>query len=171
MVGDNQSVLFSTWTGFTQVSLSDPRDLPFTCKEKLFFQCQAILHNKTSTILQDLRDQEHHLQITLLALQDEITSQQGGAAKKIGKVCRQEKKNGAEFALQKGETNRASYIKFSWICCPDETGLCVPECFEEFHTELNVTNYNEYGVHLDTSKDVIIMKTVSKYSQDVLDIM
>ena len=32
-----------------------------------------------------------------------------------------------------------SYIKSSWVCkgCPGEPGLCLPECFEQYHTKFD----------------------------------
>ena len=51
-----------------------PKDIPFTGEEKLFLQCQEILHHKTSSsILQDSKDQEDYIQISFLGFQDEIT--------------------------------------------------------------------------------------------------
>ena len=80
-------------------------------KKKLFLQCQEILHHKTSSsILQDLRDQEGHIHITLLGFQNEITGQQRGAAHKIRKACIQEQ-NGAEFVLHKGEKQLEEVIQ------------------------------------------------------------
>ena len=123
------------------MDLSDLKIYLLLVKEKLFLQCQEILYHRTSSsILQDLRDQEDHLQITLLGLQDEITGQQGGAAEKLE---RHAVKNKMVQSLHcKREKNNWKLYKTSGICkgCPGEPGLCVPECFEEFHTTLDFTH-------------------------------
>ena len=33
-------------------------------------------------------------------------------------------------------------MKLTWVCkgCPGESGLCLPECFEVYHTKYDLTH-------------------------------